>query len=53
VRQLFQYFVKHPMRAFGNDVPDRLRRNFAEHNFHIRRLLVEIITASALPEAAG
>lgn len=53
VQQLFQYFVKQPMRAFGNDVPERLRRNFAEHNFHIRRLLVELITASALPAGEG
>lgn len=48
VQQLFRYFVKQPERALGTDLPERLRRNFAEHNFHIRRLLVEIITASAV-----
>ncbi|HVA51144.1 MAG TPA: DUF1592 domain-containing protein [Pirellulales bacterium] len=48
VEQLFHYLVKQPVRAFGPDLPERLRRSFAENGFNIRRLLVEIVTASAV-----
>lgn len=56
VEQLFHYLVKQPVRAFGIDRPERLRRVFAESGFNIRRLLVEIATAAALdaaPEAVA
>lgn len=48
VEQLFHYFVKQPVRAFGIDLPERLRLSFASNGFNVRRLLVEIVTASAL-----
>jgi hypothetical protein len=47
VEQLFHYFVKQPMRAFGAEAPEQLRRSFAEHDFNIRRLLVDLITLSS------
>lgn len=48
VQQLFHYFVKQPVRAYGLDRPEELRRLFAAGAFNIRRLLVEIIVASAV-----
>ncbi|HEX7377917.1 MAG TPA: DUF1592 domain-containing protein [Pirellulales bacterium] len=56
VEQLFHYLVKQPVRAFGIDRPERLRRVFAESGFNMRRLLVEIAVVSALeaaPEAVA
>jgi len=47
VEQLFHYMVKQPIAAFGPDERARLRRSFAENDFSIRRLLVELITTSA------
>jgi len=47
VEQLFHYFVKQPVRAFGGETPEQLRRSFAEHDFNIRRLLVDLTVASA------
>lgn len=48
VEQLFHYLVKQPVRAFGTDLPERLRRSFAEHGYSIRRLLIEIVSATAV-----
>lgn len=48
VEQLFHYFIKQPVRAYGLDRPEELRRSFAGGAFNIRRLLVEIIVASAI-----
>jgi hypothetical protein len=45
--RLFQYFTKQPIRAFGADHRDELRARFAESEFSIRRLLVEITVSSA------
>ncbi len=56
VEQLFHYMVKQPVRAFGTDRAERLRRFFAENGFHIRRLLVEIATVAAfesVPESVA
>ncbi|HXT59639.1 MAG TPA: DUF1592 domain-containing protein [Pirellulales bacterium] len=47
VEQLFHYFVKQPVRAFGGETPEQLRRSFVEHDFNIRRLLVDLTVASA------
>ncbi|MEJ7639584.1 MAG: DUF1592 domain-containing protein [Singulisphaera sp.] len=50
VQQLFQELVKQPIRAFGpGRLPD-LQKSFAGHDFHIRKLVVEIVAASALAE---
>jgi mono/diheme cytochrome c family protein len=48
VEQLFHSMMRQPVRAFGPEHLPNLRRSFAEHDFSIRRLLVETITASAL-----
>ena len=48
IEQLFHQVVKQPMAAYGPDVPQRLRRFFVESGFNMQRLLVEIVTVSAL-----
>jgi mono/diheme cytochrome c family protein len=48
VEQLFHYLVKQPIRAFGVDRPEQLRRSFAASGFNVRRLLVEIASVAAL-----
>jgi cytochrome c553 len=52
VEQLFHYIVKQPVRAFGIDRPEKLRRSFADSGYNIRRLLVEIASVSALQAKA-
>ena len=48
VEQLFHYFVKQPIRAYGADQPELLRRTFAASGYNIRRLLVDLTATSAL-----
>ena len=48
IEQLFHQIVKQPMRAYGPDVQDRLRRSFIASDYNIQKLLVEIATISAL-----
>jgi mono/diheme cytochrome c family protein len=50
VEQLFHHHVKQPIRAFGPDASDRLRRSFAENSFNIRQLLVNLMTVAALEQ---
>ena len=47
VEQLFHYVVQQPIRAFGPSQSAELRRSFADHDFNVRSLLVEIVAASA------
>ncbi len=54
VQQLFHYLVKQPIRAFGRQDLPNLRRSFAANDYNIRKLMVEIMTTSALaPRSAG
>lgn len=48
VEQLFHHQIKQPILAYGLDTPDELRKKFAEHDFNVRKLLVEIATTAAL-----
>lgn len=49
VEQLFHFMVQQPVLAFGADAPERLLKTFGENGFSIRRLLVEMMTVSAVP----
>jgi cytochrome c553 len=49
VQQLFHALVKQPMRAWGPDTLETLRKQFTANNCDIRRLLVDIMTIAALP----
>ena len=48
IEQLFHHVVKQPVRAYGADVMDRLRQSFVASEFNIQKLLVDIVTVSAL-----
>jgi len=45
--RVFQYFVKQPVRAFGDGCRERLKESFASRGFDVRQLLVEAATTSA------
>jgi hypothetical protein len=49
VQSLFHALVKQPLRAWGPNTLDNLRKSFAASDFDIRRLLVDIMTVAALP----
>ena len=53
VEQLFHHLVQQPARAFGPDTLTDLRRSFEMNSFHIRKLLVEFMAATALTPRAG
>ncbi|HEV3023753.1 MAG TPA: hypothetical protein VGX76_14865, partial [Pirellulales bacterium] len=48
VEQLFHHFVGQSVQAFGPSTLDDLRRAFAAQAFHVRKLVVEVMVASAL-----
>lgn len=48
ITALFHHTVKQPAAAYGTDTLENLRNRFTESGFHIRNLLVEIATISAL-----
>jgi hypothetical protein len=50
VTQLFHHTVKQPIRAYGIQTPEEMRRVFVQHEFNLRRLIVEIATQAALTE---
>jgi hypothetical protein len=50
VEQLFQYFVKQPIRAFGPREHSKLKHDFVANQFHIRKLIREIVTDAALAD---
>lgn len=47
VEQLFHHLVQQPVAAFGPKTLDELRRKFESNQFHIRRLAVDVMVASA------
>ena len=47
VRQLFHYLMKQPIRAFGSQRLPELRQSFANHQFHVRKLAIEIVAGAA------
>ena len=48
IQQLFHALVKQPIRAFGPSTAQDLRKSFEQNDFHIRKLMVQIMVASAL-----
>lgn len=48
VQQMFRHLIKQPIRAFGSQELPNLRQSFAQNQFHIRKLAVEIIADAAL-----
>lgn len=52
VEQLFHQTVKQPVRAYGSDAQETLRRKFVESGYNIQNLLVEITTLASLRQIA-
>jgi hypothetical protein len=50
VSKLFHYLVRQPSRAFGPNILGELRQSFADHQYSVRRLAIEIIARTALAE---
>lgn len=48
VVQVFHHLVKQPVAAYGPDCLTNLRKSFAENDYNVRRLLVDVLAASAL-----
>ncbi len=48
VVQLFQHLAKQPPAAFGPDVLPQLRQRFAENQFSVRKLIIDIVRVSSL-----
>jgi cytochrome c553 len=53
VQALFHALAKQPVRAWGPDTLERLRRRFEQGGFDIRRLLVDIMETVAFPPVAA
>jgi mono/diheme cytochrome c family protein len=49
VKQLFHHTVKQPIRAYGPNTVRDLQRDFADNNYNIQKLLVDIVATSAAP----
>lgn len=49
VQQMFQQFVKQPVRAYGLEKPRELDQLFAKSGYSIRKLVVEIATVASQP----
>lgn len=50
VEKLFQHIVKQPILAYGKDELPTLVRDFEANNYNIRKLMVRIITSTALSD---
>ena len=48
IEQLFSQVVKQPMLAYGPDVLNQLRLSFVQSGYNVQKLLVDIVTVSAL-----
>jgi hypothetical protein len=48
-QQMFQQFVRQPVRAYGLDMPKQLDQSFAKSGYNIRNLLVEIAVTAVQP----
>ena len=51
IEQLLHHLVKQPAAAFGPNLLPALRSDLVEQNFHIRKLMVDIMARTALREA--
>jgi cytochrome c553 len=47
VEHLFHFFIQQPVRAFGPDRPEILRKYFVDNGFSLRKLLAQAVLTSA------
>lgn len=50
VKQLFHHTVKQPIRAYGPNTLKNLQQGFADNNYNIQKLLLNIVATIATPE---
>jgi cytochrome c553 len=50
VKQLFHHTVKQPIRAYGPNTLHDLQHQFADNNYSIQKLLINIVATSATPK---
>jgi hypothetical protein len=53
IEQLFHHLVKQPLAAFGPSLLSELRTDLVQQNFHIRKLMVDIMARTALRSGAA
>lgn len=53
IEQFFHYLVKQPILGFGPETPSALRKTFETQQFHLRKLIVDVAAAAALPPRRG
>jgi hypothetical protein len=53
VEQMFHHVVKQPALAYGPDTLERLRDAFVKSEFNMQKLMIEMVTVSALHGAPG
>jgi hypothetical protein len=49
VQQMFQQFVKQPVRAYGLEKPRQLDETFVRLGYNIRKLVIEIAVVASQP----
>ena len=42
IEQLFHHLAKQPLRAYGADVSEELRQSFSQHEFDLRKTVIEM-----------
>jgi cytochrome c553 len=47
VEQLFHHLVQQPVRAYGPNTLDDLQKSFAAEGFHVRKLIVKVMSTTA------
>jgi hypothetical protein len=47
-QQAFHFFAKQPVRAYGLAKPEELRKTFAQNDYNVRKLIIEISVIAAL-----
>ena len=47
IEHLFEHLIKQPANAYGLDTVDRLHDGFVSSGFHMKKLIVEIVTLAA------
>ncbi|HVT28714.1 MAG TPA: DUF1592 domain-containing protein, partial [Lacipirellulaceae bacterium] len=50
VKQLFQHTIKQPIRAYGPNCLHDLQQSFANSDYNIQTLLIDIVATSAMPK---
>ena len=50
VQQMFQQFVKQPVRAYGLERPRQLNETFVRSGYNIRKLVIEIAVVASRPQ---